>query len=69
MPKGWKKHTETKAQTTFIGKRGVVAVQTIPRFPNGYRYLVVSSKNLRKNTSFTNKRKAMVHANKLMKKW
>ena len=69
MPKGWKKHNETKAQTTFVGKSGVVAVQTIPRFPSGHKYLVVSSKNLRKNTSFTDKRKALAHANKLMKKW
>jgi len=49
-------------QTTFIGKkRGVVAVQTIPKFPKGESFVVRSSKSIKKSRSFSSKNKALIH--------
>jgi len=55
-------------QTTFIGKkRGVVIVQTIPKFPRGEFFVVRSSKKIKASTSFKNKNPALLHGSKLIK--
>ena len=55
-------------QISLIGKKkGVVIIQTIPKFPKGELYRVRSSKKFARGKSFADPQQALIHGKNLIK--